>query len=361
MSRLDVCAYEIPTDGPGGRESDGTLEWSSTTCVVVLAREGAATGLGYTYGPAAVGRFIADELAPIARDADPLKPAQTWARMNAAIRNAGREGVGAMAVSAVDTALWDLAARLIDVPLVTLLGQVHDEAAIYGSGGFCNYDDERLGEQLAGWARQGIGRVKLKVGRDPDADAARIAVAREAVGPDVRLMADANGAYQAKEAIAWAHRFADHGVDWLEEPVSSDDLRGLAEVRRQGPPGVMVAAGEYAWDAFDLERMLEHDAVDALQADVTRVGGFTGFRHVDGLCRAREVPLSAHCAPALSMQALCASESALHLEYFHDHVRVESMLFDGVPDPRGGTLAPDRSAPGNGLTLKAADVRELAL
>jgi L-alanine-DL-glutamate epimerase-like enolase superfamily enzyme len=361
MPRLEVRAYEIPTDGPDGRESDGTLEWSSTTCVVVLAREGTATGLGYTYGPAAVARFVADELAPIAAEADALKPAQTWSRMNVAIRNAGREGVGAMAISAVDTALWDLAARLVDVPLVTLLGQVHDEAAIYGSGGFCNYEADRLQEQLGGWAREGIGRVKLKVGRDPDADAARVVLAREAIGPGVRLMADANGAYQPKEAVAWAHRFAEQGVDWLEEPVSSDDLRGLAEVRRQGPPGLMIAAGEYAWDAFDLEQMLEHDAVDALQADVTRCGGFTGLRHVDGLCRAREVPLSAHCAPSLSTHALCAAETALHLEYFHDHVRIESMLFDGVLEPRDGALAPDLSRPGNGLELKAADAEGLAL
>lgn len=361
MSRLEVRAYEIPTDGPDGRESDGTLEWSSTTCVVVLAHEGDATGLGYTYGPAAVGRVVADALAPIAAEADPLKPAQTWSRMNVALRTAGREGVGAMAVSAVDTALWDLAARLIDVPLVTLLGQVHDEAAICGSGGFCNYDADRLQEQLGGWARQGIGRVKLKVGRDPDADAERVALAREAIGPDVRLMADADGAYQPEEAIAWAHRFVEQGVDWLEEPVSADDLRGLAEVRRQGPPGVMIAAGEYAWDAFDLQQMLDHDAVDALQVDVTRCGGFTGLRHVDGLCRAREVPLSAPRAPALSTHAMCAAETALHLECFHDHVRVESLLFDGVPRPRDGALAPDLSRSGNGLELKAADVGQLAL
>lgn len=361
MRQLDVQAYEIPTDGPGGRESDGTLEWSSTTCVVVRVREGTATGVGYTYGPAAVGRFVAGELAPIVREADPLKPAQTWSAMNAAIRHAGREGVGAMAVSAVDTALWDLAARLIDVPLVTLLGQVHDEVAIYGSGGFCNYDADRLQAQLGDWAREGVGRVKLKVGRDPDADERRVALAREAVGPDVRLMVDADGAYETEDAIAWAHRFAAQGVDWLEEPVPSEDLRGLAAVRRQGPSGLMVAAGEYAWDAFDLERMLEHDAVDAVQADVTRCGGFTGFRHVDGLCRARDVPLSAHCAPSLSMQAMCASETALHVEYFHDHVRVESLLFDGAPDPCAGALRPDLCRPGNGLTLKAADAEALAL
>jgi L-alanine-DL-glutamate epimerase-like enolase superfamily enzyme len=360
VAALDLSVFEVPTDGPGGQESDGTLTWWSTTCVVIEARAGGVTGVGYTYGPAAVAAFVAEKLRPVALDADPLAPAATCAAMTAAIRNAGREGVGAMALSAVDNALWDLAARLLDVPLVTVLGQVRDHADIYGSGGFCNYDRDRLQEQLAGWADEGITRVKIKVGRDPARDEERVAWAREGLGPDTALMVDANGAYGVKEALAWAHRFGRQGVDWLEEPVPSDDWRGLAQVRREGPAGVEIAAGEYGWTLFDFDLLLEAGAVDVLQPDVTRCGGYTTFLRTDGLCRARHVPLSAHCAPAQSVHAVCACQATRHIEYFHDHARAESLLFDGTLRPCGGRLTPDLSRPGNGLELRRPDVQQFA-
>lgn len=362
LDALEVSAYEIPTDGPDGKEADGTLVWDSTTVVVVEARAGGHTGLGYTYGPTAVGEFITGKLADVARDADPLAPRRTWTQMQAQIRNAGRQGVGAMAVSAVDNALWDLAARLVGVPLVTLLGQVHPHANVYGSGGFCNYDKGRLQDQLEGWVEQGIPRVKMKVGRHPGEDRERVRWARKAIGDDVELLVDANGAYRAEEARHWARWFAEQGVVWLEEPLSSDDLRGLAHLRAQGPPGLAIAAGEYGWDLFHFRSLLDHDAVDVVQPDVTRVGGYTSFLRVDALCRARNLALSAHCCPAQSVHAVCACETALHIEYFHDHVRIESMLFDGTLEPQdGGRLVPDLSRPGNGLELRRADARRHAV
>lgn len=354
VQALHARAFTVPTDQP---ESDGTQEWDATTCVVVEASAEGRTGLGYTYGPAAVAAFVAGELAVVVEGADALRPRAAWVAMQRACRNAGTSGAGAMAISAVDCALWDLAARLLEVPLVTLLGQVHDRAGIYGSGGFCSYTDERLAEQLGGWARQGIGRVKMKVGREPGRDRARVRRAREAIGDEVELMVDANGAYRADEARRWARWFDEQDVRWLEEPVSSDDPAGLARLRGEGPA---IAAGEYAWGLFDLEGLLRREAVDVLQADVTRCGGYTTFLRADALCRARNVALSAHCAPAQSVHAVCACETAIHLEHFHDHTRVESLLFDGTLEPEGGSLAPDLSRPGNGLELKRADAEAYA-
>ena len=358
VESLEVSAYEIPTEEP---ESDGTLEWDSTTIVVVEAHAGDRTGLGYTYGPAAAGALVAEKLAPVVEGADALKVPQAWAAMHRALRNAGTAGAGAMALSAVDAALWDLAARLLDQPLVRLLGQCHDTAQIYGSGGFCSLSRERLQEQLGGWAADDIRRVKMKVGREPERDADRVRWAREAIADDVELMVDANGAYRVEQALQWAEWFRGQGVTWLEEPVSSDDLEGLRAVRDQGPAGLEIAAGEYAWGLFDLERMLAAGAVDVLQADVTRCGGITALRRADALCLARNRPLSAHCAPALTAHALCACESAIHLEYFHDHVRVEALLFDGVLDPDGGALRPDLERPGHGLELKRSDAARYEL
>ncbi|HEX3317930.1 MAG TPA: enolase C-terminal domain-like protein [Solirubrobacteraceae bacterium] len=353
VERLEVSAYTVPTDAP---ESDGTLAWDATTMVVVEAHAGDATGLGYTYGDVAVARFVASKLADVVHGADALAPAATWARMQAAIRNAGRPGVGAMAVSAVDVALWDLKARLLDLPLVDILARFHDAVPIYGSGGFTSYGDEQLARQLAGWTDSGIPRVKIKVGREPEHDAHRVRVARDAIGEEVELLVDANGAYDRKQALLWAERFADAGVTWLEEPVSSEDREGLRLLRDHGPPGVDIAAGEYAWTLSEVADLA--GCVDVVQADVTRVGGITALLRVDGICRGRSLPFSGHCAPALSAHALCALESTVHLEYFHDHVRIEPLLLDGTLDPDGGRLRPDRARPGHGLELKRADARD---
>ena len=348
IENLDVSAHTIPTDEP---ESDGTLEWDSTTIVVVQAHAAGAVGLGYTYTHEAAAKLIEDKLAEAVRGRDAMDVAGASHAMSAALRNIGRPGLGFMALSAVDLALWDLKARLLEQPLVELLDAPHERIPVYGSGGFCSYSDERLREQLGGWVEQGIPRVKMKVGRDPDRDRERVEAAREAVGEDTELYVDSNGAYSRGEAVAWAHVYADgYGVRWLEEPVSSDDLEGLAIVRDESPDGIEIAAGEYGDLVPYFERMAP--VVDCLQADVTRCGGITGLLDVAAVAEAHGRQLSGHCAPAISAHAFCAVGCVRHLEYFHDHVRIEHMLFDGVPEPVDGVLEPDRSRPGNGLELK---------
>jgi L-alanine-DL-glutamate epimerase-like enolase superfamily enzyme len=356
VERLDVHAYTIPTDQP---ESDGTLEWDSTTIVVVEACSDGKTGLGYTYCDAAAAEVISSQLAGVVEGEDALEVRAAWLRMGAQVRNAGRPGIGFCAVSAVDQALWDLKARLLDIPLVVLLGAAHEDVPIYGSGGFTSYSDERLCEQLGGWAEAGIPRVKMKVGRDPERDPVRLDAAREAIGDDVELYVDANGAFARKEALAWAERYAESwNVKWFEEPVSSADVEGLRLIRDEGPAGLEIAAGEYAYVPTDFRNIV--GCVDCLQADVTRCGGITGLLSASGLANAQEIDISAHCAPAISAHAFCAVERRRHLEYFHDHVRIEGMLFDGVPEPDDGVLRPDRSRPGNGLELKRAAAEKLA-
>jgi L-alanine-DL-glutamate epimerase-like enolase superfamily enzyme len=343
---LDVRACTVPTDRP---ESDGTLEWDATTIVVVEARHGGRRGLGYTYGPAAAGVLVRDQLAEVVADRDPLDVPGAWDAMVVAVRNAVPTGLAMYAVAAVDVALWDLKARLLDVSLSRLLGRRREVIGIYGSGGFTSYSVGELCEQVSAWVAAGIPAVKMKVGRDAHADPQRVRAAREAIGPDAELMVDANGAWAAGEAVAMAQRFADHGVSWFEEPVSSDDVAGLRQVRRRAPAGMAIAAGEYATEVHAFRRLL--GAVDVLQADVTRCG-ITGMLRADALCAAFDMPLSAHCAPALSAHVMVALARARHIEYFHDHVRLESLLFDGVPQPDGGVLRPDPATAGHGLELK---------
>jgi L-alanine-DL-glutamate epimerase-like enolase superfamily enzyme len=340
-------AWTVPTDRP---ESDGTLEWGSTTLVLVEVRAGGSTGTGYTYGHWAVADIVDSGISGVLHGHDAMHPGRCWTRMRRAVRNNGHAGLAAMAVSAVDIALWDLKSRLLEVPLSTALDAVRETVPVYGSGGFTTYTESELTTQLTGWAKQGIPRVKMKVGRDAEADPARVRAVRDALGDGVELYADANGGYTRKQALAMAERLAESGVTWLEEPVSSDDLAGLRLLRDRGPAGMDIAAGEYGYQLPYFERMLSEGAVDCLQADVTRCGGISGFLRVAALCDAHSLDLSAHGAPQVSAHACTAAWHLRHLEYFHDHARIEAMLFDSTLEPGpGGVLRPDSSLPGHGL------------
>jgi L-alanine-DL-glutamate epimerase-like enolase superfamily enzyme len=358
VEQLEVGAFTIPTDQP---EADGTLAWDSTTIVVVHAHGGGEVGLGYTYADVSTAKLVESKLAGVVGDCDAMSPQAAWEKMVEQTRNLGRPGITSMAIAAVDTALWDLKARVLGLPLCKLLGMAHERVPVYGSGGFTAYSPERLAEQLAGWVEQGIPRVKMKVGSAPGQDPERVKLARGAIGPTAQLFVDANGAYSRKQALELADRFRhDADVTWFEEPVSSEDLDGLRLLRDRAPAGMDIAAGEYGDDAPYFRRMIEARAVDVLQADVTRCGGITELLRVGALCRAHNLPLSLHCGPAIHLHPATAMEQFVHLEYFHDHVRIEHMLFDGVVEPRDGDLIPDLERPGMGLEFKRADAERYA-
>ncbi|MBZ9701652.1 MULTISPECIES: enolase C-terminal domain-like protein [unclassified Mesorhizobium] len=358
VNQVTAQAFCIPTDAP---EADGTISWDSTTVVVVTASAAGQSGLGYTYSAASVPAIVIDVLAPLVVGKDAFSIPKHWAEMVRAVRNIGWRGLCATAISAVDTALWDLKARILDLPLASLFGCERLEVPIYGSGGFTSYSDERVRDQLAAWVEQdGCRFVKMKIGTHPADDLSRIRVARQAIG-DAELFVDANGAFSRKQALWFAERFPTFGISWFEEPVSSDDLEGLRLLRDRAPPGIDIAAGEYGYEPFYFRRMIEAGAVDVLQADVTRCCGFTGFMRAAALCDAYALPLSCHCAPALHLHAACAVPRLRHLEWFHDHVRIEHMLFDGAPVPSGGVIRADLTRPGHGLVFKSADAERFLL
>ena len=352
IEQIEANAYTIPTDRP---ESDGTIEWKKTTLLLVEARAADQTGYGYTYADTATATLIRDKLSEVVTGLDAFRVPEAWHKMVHAVRNLGRPGIASMAISAVDSALWDLKARLLSLPLVTLLGAVHDAAPVYGSGGFTSYSDKELCEQLGGWVAQDIQQVKMKIGRDAEADRRRVQLVRKAIGEKPQLYVDANGAYSRKQALAQAVYFSSFGVTWFEEPVSSDDLDGLRLVRDRGPSGMDIAAGEYGYDHFYFRRMLAASAVDVLQVDATRAGGITGFLQAAALAAAFSLDVSAHCAPSLHAHPCCALANVRPMEYFHDHDRIEHMLFDGALEPKGGKLYPDLSRPGMGWDFKHAD------
>jgi len=358
IASLAVEVYDIPTDQP---EADGTLEWSSTTMVVVRASTESVgglesfTGTGWTYAGAAVKTVVDGTLAPVVIGGDPMAVPSQHERMVRACRNLGRGGIVACAISAVDIALWDLKARLLDLPLADLWGRQRPDAPVYGSGGFTTYDDDTTCRQLQDWVDQGIHRFKIKIGESwgtrPARDLHRVALARQLVGPAAELYVDANGAYSAKQAIRLGRQMVDEAeVSWFEEPVSSDDRRGLREVRQQCDAD--VAAGEYGYSPQYFAALIDAEAVDCLQADVTRCGGYTDWLAIARLAAADNLQLSAHCAPNLHAHAAVTIPNLRHLEWFHDHTRIEERLFDGNLDPTGGAVVPGARA-GHGMVLRA--------
>lgn len=358
IQHVTVSAYTVPTGEP---ESDGTLEWNATTLVLVTLDAGGCTGLGYTYADTATARLVHDKFVPLLLDQDALAISSRWSDMARAVRNLGRAGIGAMGIAAVDAALWDAKAKMLGLSLAALLGLARAAVPAYGSGGFTSYSIPLLQQQLGEWAQDGMQFVKMKVGREPERDVERVHAAADAIGRGVELFVDANGAYTRKQALRLADAFAQAGVTWFEEPVSSDDLSGLRLLRDRGPGGMAITAGEYGYDTPYFRRMLEAGAVDVLQVDATRCAGITGFIEAAALCEAYAVPLSSHTAPALHLPLCCATRRAVNLEYFHDHARIERMLFDGAPRPADGKMAPDLLRPGLGLEFKHADAAGYAV
>lgn len=356
VENIKVSVYTVPTDAP---EADGTMHWDSTTMILVQAvAEDGAQGLGYSYADAAAALVIKETLAAEVVGVPVYRVGHAWERMVNAVRNLGRPGIAGHAISAVDVALWDLKARAAGLPLFQLLGAHRAEVPAYGSGGFTTYDDARTERQLTDYLRQGFRRVKIKIGeawgRREAEDLRRVALAREIIGDDVALFVDANGGYTAKQAIRLGRRFAEEwDVTYFEEPVSSDHLQQLAFVRQQLP--LAVAAGEYGYDPWYFRDMLRAGAVDILQADATRCLGVTGWLLAAATTYAFDVPFSAHTAPALHAQLGCVAPQLAHIEYFHDHARIEEMFFDGVPQVVDGSVRPDPARPGFGLTFKIQD------
>jgi L-alanine-DL-glutamate epimerase-like enolase superfamily enzyme len=352
-------AYTIPTDAP---EADGTMAWSSTTLVVVELHAARVTGIGYSYAHRSAALVARDLIEKHCLHQNPFDINKLFAAMRRSQRNYGSDGVGATALSAIDIALWDLKTKLLDQPLASFLGAARAAAPVYGSGGFTTYTDGQLRTQLSGWIAQGIPQVKMKIGTHPEDDRHRMTIARDAIGDQAKLFIDANGAYSRKQALYFAElAHSEHNVTWFEEPVSSDDLAGLHFIRNRAPAGMEIAAGEYGWSAMYLRKMIAAEAVDVIQCDATRCGGVSGFMDVSAIADAHLIPLSAHCAPTIHMHLACAARPLRHVEYFHDHVRIESMLFDGFrPAQQDGCMHPDLSRPGLGIEFKHKDAQPFA-
>lgn len=349
ISRVTAAVYRFPTPQP---EADGTLRWDATTTVTVTVTAGGKTGLGWTYSSPAAAAVIHHHLAEAVRDRDALDIAGAWSAMHRACRNLGTRGLVMQALSAVDIALWDLKARLLDISLPGLLGRCRNDVPIYGSGGFTTLTDAQLADQVNWWQSADCTAMKIKIGeswgRRVDRDLARVRQLGDLAGAGVQLMVDANGGYSTGQARRVGAQLDDLGVVWFEEPVSSDDTEGLAVVR--AAVRCDVAAGEYVAEVYDVQALIP--LVDCLQLDATRCGGYTGWLRGAALADAHNLQVSGHCAPSLHAAVAAAVPNLRHVEWFADHARLEPLLVDGTPQARDGALHLDLTAPGHGMTLR---------
>jgi L-alanine-DL-glutamate epimerase-like enolase superfamily enzyme len=348
ITRLETSVYRFPTPEP---EADGTLQWDATIAVSVTLHAGEYTGLGWTYSSAAAATVVHDKLAGAVTGLDACDIASGWSAMHRACRNLGTRGLVMQAISAIDIAWWDLKAHVLDVPLTRLMGQCRAEVPVYGSGGFTTLDDGQLAAQVAGWQAAGCTAMKIKIGEAwgarTERDLSRVRRLRDLAGPDVALMVDANGAFSTGLARRVGAELDTIGVTWFEEPVSSDNTTGLANLKNA--LNCDVAAGEYAADLDEIGQLIP--VVDCLQLDATRCGGYTGWLRGATLAQAHHLDVSGHCAPALHAPVAAAVPNLRHLEWFADHARLEPLLVERAPEPHHGAVRPNTDLPGHGMQI----------
>lgn len=289
-------------------------------------------GVGSSGPCRALVRVVLDELAPALIGQDARRITALWDRMyngtrtgHALERGRGfpvldRRGLWLSAMSGIDMALWDLAGKALGVPVVELWGGARtDTLPAYASGGWADVDN--IGTQVLGYVDRGFDAVKMRVGimdGDVATSVARVRAAREALGSDIGLMADAHGTYNSTDAMRFVAGVEDVGLRWFEEPVNADDVAGARRVRAS--THTPIAAGESESTRFAFRELIAHEAVDVLQPDLAICGGPTEGRRIAALAETHQLELAPHCwGSALSFSAgvtlAFASSAARTIEY----------------------------------------------
>ncbi|GGA79400.1 D-galactarolactone cycloisomerase [Brucella endophytica] len=280
--------------------------------LVEIECDNGLTGWGECLGPARANAAVVAAYTPWLIGADPLETEKIWARLYNALRDQGQRGLTVTALSGIDIALWDIKGKHFGVPVSTLLGgRFREEIRAYATGGFKREGVDRVEDNATDAARyrdEGFHATKIKIGFGVEEDMAVIRAVREAVGPDMRLMVDANHGYDVLEAVALGRRAAEYGIDWFEEPVVPEQLDAYRAVRAGQP--IPVAGGETWHTRWGMKEPVETRAVDILQPDLAGVGGFTEAKRVADMAAlhgVRVVPhvwgTAVHIAAALQFMA----------------------------------------------------------
>lgn len=310
-------------------------------------------GLGVGQAAPGARQVIETTLRRVLIGQDPFNIEKLWNDMFWHVRGFGRKGVAFCGLSVVDTGLWDLKAKALRLPLYRLLGPYTDSVPIYGSGGWTNLSEDELVAEMVGYVEQGIGRVKMKVGKDfgrsEREDLQRLAAVRKAVGDDVAIYVDANNGYYAKQAIYMAKEFEQFQVGWFEEPVLADDVQGLAEIRQA--INIPVATGEHEYTKYGFKDLIARGGADIVQPDVGRVGGVTEWIKVAHLAHAFNLPVAPHAVQLVHLHLACATPNLKVVEHLGTALEGDGIWYTDIPEPEDGMWAPFPDRPGLGLEL----------
>ncbi|MEM6354773.1 MAG: mandelate racemase/muconate lactonizing enzyme family protein [Pseudomonadota bacterium] len=341
--------YMIPLPSALEDSMHGRMEGFEVVTARVRDADG-AEGVGYTFTCGVNGGAIADilgrEMAPrvAGRDADLIEA--IWKDLWWAFHYGGRGGPTVLALSALDMALWDLKAKRAGLPLWRLLGGYNARVPCYAGGIDIHLSPEELVEQTHQNRAKGHRSIKMKVGRPLlREDVAKIAAMRDAFGPDMALMVDANMAYTTDAAIRAARAFREFDLTWFEEPIPPDDPLGHARVLREG--GVPVATGENLRSLWDFRVLIETGGVSFPEPDVTNCGGVTPFIKIARLAEAFHLPVTSHGAHDITVQLLAACPNRSYLEAHG--FGLENYVEEPLVIEDGHAIAPDR--PGHGVAF----------
>jgi L-alanine-DL-glutamate epimerase-like enolase superfamily enzyme len=344
--------YRLP---PTVRWEDSTHHVSAIEYVVTDVETDTGlvgTGMSYTtgVGGTAIVALVDDYCARMLIGEDPLAVGRHWETLGKHLRRSGT-GLAQLALSAVDTALWDIVGKEAGAPLHRLLGGCRESVPAYGSGIDLFLDEDGLLAHIEELLALGFDWIKIKVGKeDPDEDAARVAAVRRLIGPKRRLCVDANQVWELPDAVRHAAALAAAGADltWLEEPLHPEDVEGHASLRAR--VRLPIAIGESVYTDSQFLAYLRAGAVDVVQPDICRVGGFTGFMRIAQLAAAHHLPVAPHYIAELSLPALCAIPNGLVLEWVRGGTLDElGVLAEPMRLERGVAYA--SSAPGHGVLL----------
>jgi len=323
--------------------------------IIQLTTDQGITGFGVTYnevGGEATKIMIETNIAPRIIGKSVFATEDIWQDLFQYLRGVGRKGLTYCAISAVDIALWDLKGKLLNLPLFRLFGGTKTKIPVYASGGWTSYEDEQLVEEMQGFVAQGYQMIKFKVGVDGgnnlQHDIRRVARVREAVGPDIGIMLDANNCWDAATGARFANQVKEYDIMFLEEPTFADDIPGLKRYKKS--TDLPLGTGEHEYTRFGCRDLILSEAADIVQMDFTRAGGFTEALKVAAMTQAWNLKFAPHAMENIHIHLMSAIPNSLYLERLILFEDLTNLTYKNCPTPKEGYMKLTEM-PGLGLEL----------
>lgn len=347
ITRVEVRMVDLK---PKVKRTDAIQSFiSQETPIVSITDSDGVTGTGYSYtigtGGSSVIRLLIDHLAPQLLGKDPERIEEIWKSLKFSTNATMVGPVTALALAAIDIALWDLRCIRFGLPLWKLAGGASDRRPVYTTeGGWLHIEPSKLVEDALKVQSEGFKGAKLKVGKpSPSEDYSRLAAVREAVGNQFEIMTDFNQSQSVDEAIRRAHCFRELDLAWIEEPLPADNI--LAHVRLVQSTAIPIAIGESVYSLRQFKDYLHSGGCSIVQADVARVGGITPWLKIAALAEAYDVPVCPHFLMELHVSLSCAVQNGRYVEFIP---QLDTITHSGLIVEQGMAVAPNE--PGIGIS-----------